>query len=309
MCKRGLIIMELCKIAIIMTCYNRRDLTIACLERVFSQKNIGDTSLEIFLVDDGSTDGTGAVVRQKYPKAKVLYGNGTLFWVGGMRVAFGEALKGNFDFYLWLNDDTRLYDTGLGCMLDTYYKLLKTKGDEVIVAGSFCDEKSLKLTYGGSMLGSWWRATQYKMVQPSQVPQRCDLFNGNCVLIPRKIAMATGNMSSDYKHGSGDLDYALRAGKAGFKSWICPGYVGTCSRNSMLDRWSLKKLSMKERIDALNHPTIVARVEDWIAYVKKYHKVLWPYFYLLSYIRLRFPRLYTLLKTGFLLQVKLQSKP
>ncbi len=296
--------MDIRKIAIIMTCHNRRDLTVECLKRVFSQKNIGDTTLKIFLVDDGCTDGTGTVVQQKYPEVKVLWGNGSLFWAGGMRLAFGEALKDNFDFYLWLNDDSRLYDTGLRSMLDTYSALLRRTGDEVIIAGSFCDEKSLMLTYGGTMLGSWWRPARYKMVQPSQLPQRCDLFHGNCVLIPRKIAMATGNMSSDYKHGGGDRDYALRAKKAGFSSWICPGYVGTCSRNSKVDRWRSKELSMKDRVEAITHPIIVARVQDWTAYVKKYHKALWPYFFLMSFIRLRFPRLYILLKTGLLSQVK-----
>ena len=46
-------------IAVLITCYNRKDKTLLCLESLFKQQGLGiDFSLAVFLVDDGSTDGT-----------------------------------------------------------------------------------------------------------------------------------------------------------------------------------------------------------------------------------------------------------
>ena len=81
-----------------LTCYNRVEKTIKCLEEVFEQANKSKLNLEVILVDDGSTDGTAESVRQKFPQVCVLMGDGTLFWNRGMHLAFGEALKKDFDY-------------------------------------------------------------------------------------------------------------------------------------------------------------------------------------------------------------------
>ncbi len=57
------------------------------------------------LVDDASTDGTSDAVRQAYTSSQDFFRR-NLFWNGGMRGAFSEAMKDNPDYYLWLNDDT-----------------------------------------------------------------------------------------------------------------------------------------------------------------------------------------------------------
>jgi GT2 family glycosyltransferase len=284
------------RIAVLMTCYNRKEKTVECLTRLKLQKGLGKYKTQIFLVDDGSQDGTGEEVRKQFPEVRILQGDGTLFWCGGMRFAFGEALKEGFDFYLWLNDDTMLYDFALHRMLNTYNNL----SDIGIIVGSLCDPENQKLTYGGSRtIGRKWFSNRYEMVQPNQVPQRCDLFHGNCILLPKMVATVTGNLSRAYKHGAGDIDYALRAAKFGFTSWICPGYVGSCSKNKHVEPWKNRALSLNERIEAIHHPVIIARIEDWIVYTKKHHKLLWPLFYAQSFIIYRFPKLYFLLESFF----------
>jgi GT2 family glycosyltransferase len=282
-----------------MTCHNRKDTTIECLHRLKKQKNIESVNIEVFLVDDGSIDGTGDAVRQNYPEVRVLEGDGNLYWCGGMRLAFGEALKREYDFYLWLNDDVKLYNYALHKILKTSFLLSQELGKGVIVVGSFCDRKSNKLTYGGMRKHKKLNPAKHKMVQPTRKPQRCDIFQGNCVLIPKTVVSITGNISDAYKHGAGDIDYAIRAAEYGFSSWICPGYIGTCYRNRWLEQWKNKNLSLKKRIEALHHPIMIIRIKDWLIYIKEYHKFYWPFFNISALIKLRFPRFYLLLKDLF----------
>src|SRR6266508_2413563 len=115
--------MSLKRVAVLMTCYNRREKTLACLDALSRQVMPPDLVMHIYIVDDGSTDGTGAAVRKAHPAVRVLQGNGSLYNNGGMRLAFSEALKGDYDYYLWLNDDTTLYPSALEWLLTTLQRL------------------------------------------------------------------------------------------------------------------------------------------------------------------------------------------
>ena len=76
-------------IAVLLTCFNRRAKTLAALEALFKQDGAGTTfALNVFLVDDGSSDGTGDAVRGAFPQVHVIDGTGDLYWNGGMRRAF-----------------------------------------------------------------------------------------------------------------------------------------------------------------------------------------------------------------------------
>ena len=97
------------RIAAVMAVHNRRDLTLACLDSLRAQQLAGGT-LDVFVLDDASTDGTAAAVLERHPDVRLLRGDGQLYWNGGMRRAFGEAMAGDYDYYLWMNDDTELDD-------------------------------------------------------------------------------------------------------------------------------------------------------------------------------------------------------
>ena len=74
-------------IATIITCHNRKEKTLTCLENLMNQEAVGGIDLKVYLVDDGSTDGTGDMVKQSFPHVNMLQGDGTLYWNGGMRFA------------------------------------------------------------------------------------------------------------------------------------------------------------------------------------------------------------------------------
>ena len=56
------------RIAAIMAVHNRRDLTLACLDSLRAQR-LPDGTLDVFVLDDASTDGTAAAVLDAIPKS------------------------------------------------------------------------------------------------------------------------------------------------------------------------------------------------------------------------------------------------
>ena len=133
------------KIAVLIACHNRKEKTIKCLYALFNQHDIEGVNLKVFLVDDGSTDGTRQAIEELFPKVIVKEGTGNLYWARGMSLAWQEALKSKekFDYYLWLNDDTCLFNTAIKELLKT-----QRNGAEIIV-GSVCDPVTKHRTYGG----------------------------------------------------------------------------------------------------------------------------------------------------------------
>ena len=77
-------------------------------------------SIGTYVVDDGSEDGTSEAVLQTIPETHLIAGSGNLYWGGGMRLAFKEAMKDGWDFYLLLNDDVILKPSAIEILLATF---------------------------------------------------------------------------------------------------------------------------------------------------------------------------------------------
>jgi GT2 family glycosyltransferase len=266
-------------LAVLMTCHNRRDTTLACLQALYQQ----DTAFSVYLVDDGN-DGTSDAVSSNYPEVKLLKGNGNLYWVGGMRLAFAEALKNCHDYYLWLNDDTMLAPKALSNLLDIHQELIKRSYSNSIVIGSTQDSLTGKPTYGGAIKSKRWYSNKFEFIEPSQNLQKCDTMYGNCVLIPHSVAEKVGNIDAAFIHSLGDLDYGLRACKLGCSVWIAPGYVGTCSQNSVSGSWADKNISILERLKKVTHVKSFP-IKAWTIFTYRHSGSLWFLYWFLPYIR------------------------
>ncbi|AFY82266.1 glycosyltransferase family 2 protein [Oscillatoria acuminata] len=278
--------MERQTIAVIMTCYNRREKTLNSLAGLFRQKLPPEVILTIYLVDDGSTDGTSEGVQEQYPNVKLIKGTGSLFWNGGMRRAFSEAIASDPDFYLWLNDDTILYPDAIAKALSTYQSLQEREELLSVIVGSTCDPHTDTLTYGGMVQKNWWHPLKFQLLQPNEEPQRCDTMNGNFVLIPREIAKRVGNLDPNFVHSIGDVDYGLRVKQNGGLVWVVPGYVGTCPVNSLAgDCWADTTLKAWERVKQVNQPKGLP-VGEWKVFARRHAGPFWPVYWFLPYLRL-----------------------
>lgn len=230
------------KIATILTVYNRKEKTLKCLENVFKASLPEDTKIDIFLTNDGCTDGTVDAVKQKFANVNIINGDGTLFWNRGMYAAWEEASKYDYDYFLWLNDDTSIFKEAIENAIETSVK----KNDSVILIGATSEEDCITTSYSG-WLGN-------KMLPINNKLQECDYFNGNFVLVPNKVFKVLGNLDYKYRHSHGDFDYGYKAKKAGIKAFVLPSFIGTCKRDFVVLNCFNAKYPVKKRLKMFYSP-------------------------------------------------------
>lgn len=68
-------------IAVLLTVFNRKDKTLKCLQHLFNQLPIEGYSIDVYLTDDGCTDGTPEAVKEQYPQVNIIHGDGNLFGI------------------------------------------------------------------------------------------------------------------------------------------------------------------------------------------------------------------------------------
>jgi GT2 family glycosyltransferase len=254
-------------VAVLLTCHNRKEKTIACLITLFDCPLLENYLMDVFLVDDGSSDGTSDAIREKFPQVNIIQGNGNLFWNRGMHLAWKTAASQyDCDYYLWLNDDTILY-------LNAIQELLvcsEGESNQKIICGSTSSTNNKnKITYGG-------RARNGDLIKPNGAMQYCNHFNGNIVLIPRYVYKIVGTNDPIFHHGLGDYDYGLRAKKKYVYSVITPFVLGECDRH--LPMWCNPKISIIRRLKLLYTPLGNHPIESFI-YEKRHQGLFKAYFH------------------------------
>lgn len=281
------------RIAVLITCHNRREKSLACLRALFDQSLPEGVSLDVFLVDDGSTDGTGYAVRNQFPHVRVLEGDGNLYWCGGMRFAWTEAMNADYDGYVWLNDDTTLLPHALEMMIDSAYEVRAKEGRDGIIVGSCYDPETGKHSYGGRNRLKCRSSLADQSIEPGDKILPCDTMNGNLVLIPRQVFNSLGNLSQEYTHAFGDTDYGMRGKNNGFGVWISPGYLAECAINKRVPAWINPRVPLKRRWNDMKSP-LGLPIRQWLIYVKRHTGIAWPIYFVKPIVRLLFPWIWIL---------------
>jgi GT2 family glycosyltransferase len=271
------------KIAALLTCYNRKEKTLACLKNLKDQVDL-PAPIEVFLVADGCTDGTVEAVADEYPTVTLLVGDGSLFWNRGMHLAFNAAINKGFDYYIWINDDTMIDVDAVTRLLQCAADVKRQDGLGIVV-GSILDPTTRGLTYGGVSRPIFWKRTHFKRVQPDpKRPLPCETMNGNLVLIPAEVVAAIGNLDMAFPHSMGDFDYGLRAKQQGFSVWVAPGHHGFCSRNLVKGSFEDRALPLHVRWKAITSIKGLP-AKAWAHFVRRHAQPFWPIFWLWPYAR------------------------
>lgn len=284
--------MSISSLAVLLTCFNRKEKTLASLERLAKayQPYREQFKLVVYLTDDGSTDGTADAVRLHFPETKILKGNGSLYWAGGMRNSWETAVKEDFDAYLLLNDDTDVKENFLKTLLDTHDYCSSKFNCSGIYIGSTKDAQTNILSYGGAKLTNkfWFK---YNFIIPTDKVQECDLGNANIMWVPKQVVEQIGTLSKGYIHGVADYDYTLMAKKANIPVLIAPGYLGTCTDDHDNIYTNFHSLTLKERIQKLKNP-IGLDLTSNLLLQRRFFPLRVPFVLFSAGLKVLFPKVY-----------------
>jgi len=261
------------RIAALVTCYNRCVLTLTCLERLHQQDLPAGVTLEIVLVDDGSRDGTADAVGKAFPEVHIIRGSGSLYWCGGMRLAWRAAAASDPDFYLLFNDDTALDRDALQALLE----LAGTPEERVIAVASIADESTGEANYGAVSLTTG-------ILQPTDA-DRCDTFTANCALVPRAVYQELGILHEAYTHAMGDTDYGIQARKRGIEIRKSSRFLGTCGSNAVQGTWRDPTLPRLKRFRLLQQPKGLP-FREWLIFTRRNFGYKWTYYAISPFIRI-----------------------
>jgi len=267
-------------IAVLLTVYNRKEKTLSCLKNLYAQQIPGNYTVDIFLTDDGCTDGTPEAVERLFPQVHVIRSEGDLFWNRGMCVAWKKAAETrDYDFYMWLNDDTFLYSNAINSMI----QCSDGCNNLSIVVGTACAVNSKdKITYGG------W-SFKDGLIVATDKPLVCDYFNGNIVLFPKSVYLKVGTNDPIFRHALGDFDYGLRAKKRGVLSVVAPGILGECDEHETWPVWCNPDKPFGERWKAFRTP-LGQNPEEYFIYEKRHNGLLMACFhYFTNHLRVVCP--------------------
>ena len=233
-------------IAVLLTVHDRKECTDKALCHLFQSKWPKDVSLDVYLTDDGCSDGTPEMIREKYPSVFIIHGDGNLYWNRGMYKAWQEAEHSKeYDFFLWLNDDTYINVDAIQRMIDSSH----SANDKAIIAGATRSQTTGKCTYGlrDRITGA--------LLVPNGTLQNGKGLNGNFVLVPRSVFQLLGKLDPNYQHAGGDTDYGLRAEEKNIDVLLSPEYIGYCEQHPTLSTWCNPNVPFAQRWTALNKPT------------------------------------------------------
>ncbi len=278
------------EIAVLLTCHNRKVKTINCLKSLHKaiDKFNSETKFDIYLVDDGSTDGTSEEVAKNYSKINIIRGSGNLYWAGGMRLAWETALVAhpNYDSFLLINDDVIFKEDFLFNLLKTHNYCLKNFNQQGVYVSSTRDLNNSKISYGGLIIKHKGLKVKSTIINPSDVPIPCSMANGNILMVTMEVVKKIGIINPIYIHRFADFDYSLAASRQGIPVLVCPEFGGICEKE--YKKGWISGTSFKNRIKYLYSPLGLSYKEQFY-YLKNNFRYQLPYYFIMLWLKTLFP--------------------
>ncbi len=207
--------------AIVIVSWNGRGDLLECLA---SLEKLEPPRPRIIVVDNGSTDGTGEAVRERYPEAELVTLPENLGFAGGNNRGIERALEGGAEFVCLLNNDT-VADPGF------LRELLRAAGKHPRsgILGSRVLYRSRPETVWsqgisvGRLTGRV-RAPHHNRPVTSvpNHPERVDGVSGAAMLLRTETLRETGLFDEDFYLCFEDLDLCLRAREKGWEVMTVP---------------------------------------------------------------------------------------
>lgn len=212
-------------LSIVVVSFNTKELTVKCLQSIYqkSWKN----KYEVWVVDNASSDGTTEAVRKLFPTVKLIEGKENIGFAGGNNLALKKV---NSKYSLLLNSDTEVQPASLDNLVD----FAKDKGF-AIVSCKLIDKKGNFQPNAGELPGFgpvliWLSGLDDLLRRVIFIPsyqgtderyykegKQVGWVSGSAMLIQNDVFRKIGFLDEAIFMYGEDVEYCLRAQKAGFK--------------------------------------------------------------------------------------------
>lgn len=213
-------------ISIIIVNWDTRDLLINCIDSIY--KTIKNLSFEIWVVDNGSRDGSVNAVRRKFPDVNIIENKENL----GFAKANNQALRQMHGRYaVLLNTDTILMDGAI----ETIVHFMDKNADIGICGGQLLNTDGSKQnsianipTLATELLNKSLLRRSFPKRYPGKEhtfkePIEVESVIGACMVVRKEAIEDVGLMDEDYFFFLEETDWCLRMRKKGWKIFHHPG--------------------------------------------------------------------------------------
>jgi len=208
------------KVIAVVPVHNGREETLSFLE---SMAKVTWPFLEIIVVDDGSSDGTGEAIAAQFPSTVLLRGDGNLWWAGATNLGIREALGRSADYVLTINNDN-IVDPAF---LEPLVAALEDSPRSLVTAKMVdFQDSSFICSFGGKIDWHLGEIRDYNSRRDSigfDRQMECDWVHGSCTLIPAGAFAEIGLLDNgSYPQYHGDTEFSLRAKRHGYRLLVEP---------------------------------------------------------------------------------------
>ena len=212
-------------LSIIIVNWNTRDLLIQCLESIF--RTAGEVDLEVFVVDNGSTDGSGRAVKERFPDVKVIENQRNV----GFAKANNQALRiSGGKYLLLLNPDAQVK----GKVIEELISFMEAHSRVGISGGQLLNLNGFKqnsIANFPSLTTELLNKSLLRWLLPKKFPGKerdysepieVDSVIGACLMVRRDAMEQVGLLDEDYFLFLEETDWCYRMRRAGWRVYHVP---------------------------------------------------------------------------------------
>jgi hypothetical protein len=206
------------KVFIVVLNYNGGELIENCLK---SLKQVSYSNLNILVVDNNSSDDSVAMIEKKFSTLKVIKNKENSGFAGGNNIGIEFALKNGADYVLLLNQDTEVEPDFLNKLIEEGEKETKIG----LLSPLIFWKRTKQVWFSGGRI-SWWNMKtfhEFDLVEGESFETA--FLTGCSLLIKRAVLEKIGLLDDKFFLYWEDVDYSVRAKKAGFKIKVVPESV------------------------------------------------------------------------------------
>lgn len=218
-------------VAILIVTYNSGGEIAECLASVFAQRR--SVTQQVIVVDNGSTDGTVTLVRERFPEVTLVQPGRNLGFAAGVNLAARHA---DADYLLLLNPDTVVLDQAIDVVVDfaranPHYGLYggRTLRPDGSLEPSSCWGLPSLWSLAMFATGLSTLARRNRLLDPESLGswqrdsvREVGVITGCFLLASRRTWDILGGFDERYFMYGEDTDLSMRARLTGMRPVICP---------------------------------------------------------------------------------------